>query len=306
VALWCVLSLFVALSALPVSVFAGAGQTAQDTLPPLGAVAIPLYVGSCPSDGALGPAVGAITLDEGERFSPGLAPGLRALRSDGSSSQGTRKRYLPVLYSLLVPGTGEIALGRYYRGATLLALEAVAWTGYAYYRNEGLDGRDRFESFADAHWSHDQWIEMHPAAEGLSNPTFEEVDSIGRTAWQGWPGYHSYAAREEQKQNYYENIGKYDWFISGWDDWDPMDKPMNTAVRDRYRALRKASNDDLDTADRFIFLSIATRVFSLVETAIMVYRQPNAQASVNQTKRYSFKARSTGLASGSVEFVCRF
>jgi hypothetical protein len=236
-------------------------------------------------------------------------PNFGMLVDDEPGSSGSAGRYLPVLYSLLIPGTGEISMGYTKRGIALVALEVIAWTGYAYYRNEGLDGRAEFEAFADAHWDHDRWIMDHPAVEGWPDnlKTFELVDSIGQNAWSGWPGYHSYAAKDDVKLNYYENIGKYDWFISGWEDWDPLTKPMNTALRDQYRTLRRESNSDLDKADRFIYLSVVTRVFSLVETAYLAHRRGRDSDSGTANKRnYSITTRSTGIASGEVAFEYRF
>ncbi len=233
----------------------------------------------------------------------GLASG-----TEGETSKGT---YLPVLYSLLVPGTGEIALGYPKRGVALVALEVTAWVGYFYYHDEGLDGRAEFEAFADAHWDYDRWIVDHVALESepIQNRTFERLETIG-PSWQGWPGYHSWADKETEKLNYYETIGKYDWFISGWEDWDPVAKPHDTAVRTAYRSLRQESNSDLDTAEQFVYLSIATRVFSLVETVFLAKKSGRAQSEQEGTDRsertYSFTTRSTGMTSGEVAFVYRF
>jgi len=227
---------------------------------------------------------------------------------DDEKSTGSGK-YLPVLYSLLIPGTGEIALGYPKRGVALIALEVIAWSGYAYYNNKGLDGRAEFEAFADEHWSEDKWIQDHMIVAGWdpSGRTFATVDSLGQCCPLQWPGYHSYAPKSGVKLNYYENIGKYDWFISGWDDWDPVTRPMDTALRDEYRALRLQSNDDLATADRFIYLSIATRVFSVVETTILARRSgKDEDADASEKRNYSFKTRSTGIASGEVAFEYRF
>ena len=138
--------------------------------------------------------------------------------------------------------------------------------------------------------------------------TFEVLDSIGRNHWTGWPGYHTYAAKDDVKLNYYENIGKYDWFISGWEDWDPnAADPRNTTLRTTYRAMRKQSNDELDKADRFVYLSIATRVFSLVETFLLIrMSDPEAPSKAEDGNSFRFTARSTGLYSGEVAFEYRF
>jgi len=230
----------------------------------------------------------------------GTTPSVFPPAAGGGSS---RHKYLPVLFSLLVPGTGELYLGHYVRGGLLLGAEIAAWTGYAYYQDKGLDGRAEYESFADAHWDYDKWIDDHLATEGLVDPTFAELDSIGRNHWDQWPGYHTWYSKEEEKQNYYETIGKYDWFISGWEDWDGTSH--DTSLRTTYRGMRTASNDDFDTADKFIYLSIATRVFSLIDTYFLV-RRAESDASAKAESGLSIKARATGLASGEVALVYRF
>jgi hypothetical protein len=243
---------------------------------------------------------------------------LQSLPADDTGSVGA-SRFLPVLYSLVVPGLGEIALGHYYRGAALVVAEAVAWTSYAHFRSSGLDGRDVFEAYADAHWNHTEWIAQHPATEQMLGSTgrdpytvtFDELDAYGRSATWGsqWPGYHPYAAKDDVKLNYYENIGKYDWFLSGWDDWNASTKPMDTSNRTTYRGLRKQSNDDLYTADKFVFLSIAARVYSVVETIFLVRSKSRADVGIapeRSDRRYAFTARSTGLASGEFALEFRF
>lgn len=264
---------------------------------------IPPYVATYPSAGSVQMRMSS---DAEWRGSLEL-PALSAWDDEPASSSGSVKRYVPVLFSLLIPGTGEIALGYPKRGILLIALEVTAWTGYAYYNDKGLEGRQKFEAFADAHWDYDRWIQNHPAVQTLQPAyrTFAAVDSIGMYYWTGWPGYHSFAAKSDVKLNYYENIGKYDWFISGWEDWDRSS--MDTALRDEYRALRRQSNSDLDTADKFIYLSVATRLFSIVETVILARRSSEEESGDKSAKRnLSFTSRSTGFASGEFAFVYRF
>lgn len=253
--------------------------------------------------------------------SPLLSDGAFGLTGSSSSSSSSRG-YWPVLFSFLVPGTGEISMGYYKRGIALVALEALAWTGYLVKRDEGLEARGTFEAFADAHWDHDRWIGNHLATPEVAadlgidpaDVTFEQLDAYGRSpAWGSrWPGYHPYAAKEDVKLNYYENIGKYDWFISGWEDWnwdgiDPSSAPRDTDLRTTYRALRKESNDALDTADRFIYLSLATRAFSLVETVILVRRHNQARDETGSAERsIHLTARSRGFSAGEVALVYSF
>jgi len=308
VRIWLLLALvFASLSLAVPSSFADAGDDRTDALTSGGGEAIPPWVAAFSSTESIGMSLTPANEMSVWRTSASVEPALGTW-DDENTSSGSKGRYLPVLYSLVIPGTGEIALGYPKRGIALIALEVTAWVGYAYYQDQGLDGRAEFEAFADAHWTEDRWIMNHPANESLppSLRTFETLDSIGQYHWSGWPGYHSYAPKDDVKLNYYENLGKYDWFISGWEDWDRFTKPHDTALRDQYRALRLESNSDLDTADKFIYLSIVTRVFSLVETVILARRSGKSDGSETGEKSVSFNTRSTGLTSGEVTFVYRF
>lgn len=234
---------------------------------------------------------------------------------EGATNSSSRRRYLPVVLSLLVPGTGEIAMGYYWRGAALVAAEITAWTGWVHYHDKGLDSRAEYERFADAHWNTDRWIERHaiwqdPVYQG-EDPTYDNLELYG-PEWEGWPPYHTWHSKEEEKQNYYENIGKYDWFISGWDDWnlegnyDPATIPRETDNRTTYRSMRKKSNDELDKATGFIYLSVAARVISLVETLILTRQHADDAPAGDASSGFSVRTRATGLASGEVALVYSF
>lgn len=245
-------------------------------------------------------------------YGDGMGP-TRRLLEEGTGDAPRKHKYLPVLFSLLIPGTGEIYLGYYGRGVALVGVEILAWTGYNKYHNQGLDTRAEYEAFADAHWDYDKWIFDHRATRDLpaEERTFDNLYEIGETTWDDWPGYHSWHSKEEEKQNYYENIGKYDWFISGWEDWqwddvgNPDDPPRDTSLRDEYRAMRNKSNDELDDAQKFIYLSIAARVFSLVETYLLVRKEDRGE-SPTEAQKISIGARATGLRSGKVELKLRW
>lgn len=282
--------------------------------------ALPPYVAVFSSRDQLRPTLSPSTRPglSGGELRTVVAPVLGARTNPQRQVKSGWHKYLPVFYSLLLPGAGEISMGAYKRGVALVAVEVTAWTGYAINHNRGLDSRAEFKAFADRNWSHDRWLREHIATEMLgvdpNSVTFAQVDSFGQSpTYQGvFPAYHPYAAKENETLNYYENIGKYDWFISGWVDWNraALGNPqqMNTALRDQYRSIRNRSNDQLDRADRFIYLSIAARLFSLVETVMMVRGRSDSDVSraVTPSKPYSFTARSTGLASGEIAFEYRF
>jgi len=222
--------------------------------------------------------------------------------------------YWPVLYSALVPGLGELTMGYEKRGIGLILLEAAAWTGYVVNHDDGLDERAAYEAFADEHWAQQKFIDDHPLVWPLTGQDQDYLEEQGQAVsgsggdW--WTGYIPWVSKEEDKQHYYENIGKYDWFVSGWSDYDPtLDPPLaKSALREDYRAMRATSNESLDDANAFIWVSVAARAFSLVETAIIVHnrREAAGQASIGHESPFALRARPRGLQGGELALEVRF
>jgi len=219
--------------------------------------------------------------------------------------------YWPVLFSALMPGVGELYLGYKWRGAGLMALEIAAWTGYFYYRNEGLDAREAYESFADTHWDTQRWVDHHPDIYDLQGQTIEDLEEIGKnkSGSGDWPGYIPWVSQEEDKQHYYENLGKYDWYLSGWADFDPEVQPWmtDTDLRDQYRSMRKDSNDKLDTANGFIYLSLGTRVFSVIETFFLARSAGRSDDSNDvSSNHFRVKTRPKGFRGAEIALEYHF
>lgn len=227
-----------------------------------------------------------------------------------ASAAPVQQSYWPLLYSALIPGLGETTMGYEKRGIALMAAEVVAWTGYYKNHNDGMDERAAYESYADVHWSENRWVTNFP---NLCPPstTVDQIEQCGRmsSGSGAWPGYIPYVPKSVDKQHYYENLGKYDWYISGWDDWDPTTTPYEhqTDRRTEYRAMRKESNNSLDKADSFVWLSVAARAFSLAETAIIIHgRRGDATGGGGGGSPISFEARPRGTTGGEVALEVRF
>ncbi|MDP6418155.1 MAG: hypothetical protein QF492_07580 [Candidatus Krumholzibacteria bacterium] len=194
----------------------------------------------------------------------------------------------PIFYSLLVPGLGEYSLGYRGRAAAHVGLEIGSWLGYAHFRSEGFRIREDYESYADEHWHAGRWAsawneEQPDWLEGMS------ADDYAANAWEEtWesalvfeeehPGYlqSHYAPHAEDAQHYYENLGKYDWYRWGWDDYDSYTDETYwnhpDSHRTRYSEMRNRSDDNFDRAHQFMVAMMLGRFVSVVDTYLLVAR----------------------------------
>ena len=143
-----------------------------------------------------------------------------------------------MLFSAIVPGVGQF----YADPNTVTAyifpvLEFGLWYGYFYYQSEGDDITDQFKEYADQHYSReDQWraqrslILNEQSYDGFYSSEDFESDSEASVFYE-ISGSELYAMDEyngsgghfrldhEDTQHFYEDIGKYDKYLFGWEDW---------------------------------------------------------------------------------------
>ncbi|MBC8366395.1 hypothetical protein H8E52_03200 [bacterium] len=192
----------------------------------------------------------------------------------------------PLAYSLLMPGMGEYSLGYKTRAYAHWAVEAGGWYGVVHYRNVGFDRRYEYEAYADVHWSEgrwrsawsedwldheDAWDELCASAVAFdeSHITYDDNEN---------PVHYldtHFAPYDEDPQHYYENLGKYDWYRWGWDDYDCADDHLNPRPGDHryiYGKMRNSSDDAFNTAHNILTAMLLARVVSLVDTYIILVR----------------------------------
>lgn len=151
---------------------------------------------------------------------------------------GLKKPGLGILMSAAIPGTGEMYAGSWIKGGIMLGIEAALWMGYVKYWDEGNDLTEEYEAYANEHWSEERWDRQE--------------------------GTHTLP--DTKTQQYYEMIGKYHQFKTGWDDYDP-DGPDMTTNRTLYMDMRENSNIAFRKAFYFSMVSLANHVFSALDAA---------------------------------------
>jgi hypothetical protein len=207
-----------------------------------------------------------------------------ALPEAGESNSSHAAYVLPALASAIVPGAGEIITGHFWRGIPFVLADVATWIGYAHYQNEGKDWRAQYETFADQHW--------HYSGDANGNGTIDFGETPG---WQDnlplyYDGQHGaaydfwdttqpynctcpYIPKEDDRQHYYENIGKYLFYYPGWDDWAWNGDPATSDSQNHryeYTRMRIESNDNFDKGTDMIVVAMATRLASVVQSIFLV------------------------------------
>jgi hypothetical protein len=262
--------------------------------------------------------------------------GSTAPREEGGGG-GNFGKAVPMIMSAVLPGTGQIYLGfkqdrtsALLWGAGFLAADIFSWTQVASYNDEGDAKKDEYYAYADAHWREVKLDAAYNSGYPPGGP-YEYVANLGNeyfafTDETGSPigGYQEiplWVSREDDNREYYENLGKWDQFVFGWDDFvdprdipgggytgDPqsvwLDDPRTSANRETYRAMRRDSNDAYETADRYVYFSIGLRVVSVLHVAYLEGLLFGGDDGANELKvagqQVQFIAQPVGLRAGVV------
>ena len=195
---------------------------------------------------------------------------------------------LTILASAVLPGAGEALMG-YKRGYIMMAADIFCWTRVAKYHSDGKDYSDAYYAYADEHYSDARLVEGYdpdssdPERSGEGALYFPDVGSMaGPEDLENLP---LYVTVEEDRREYYENLGKWDQFIFGWDDYlrpsfwgesygyeytgtiSDLRTPWVSEHREIYRSMRKDANEAYKDRDRFMYINIGLRVFSVLQVA---------------------------------------
>ena len=77
---------------------------------------------------------------------------------NGGDSQSSNINMKAMLYSAILPGSGEYSMGYTNRGYLFLGIEALAVGTWYMFNQKGLDTQDEYRAFADEHWNLLRWF----------------------------------------------------------------------------------------------------------------------------------------------------
>ena len=199
------------------------------------------------------------------------------------------------LLSSLFPGAGQFYANRRSITTYLFPLIEIGLiAGYFINYNEGLDKEAAYEDYADDNYDRDHQFEVQELVIDLHNDDIytashfrlDGIDAENGIIW------------ENNTQHFYEDIGKYDKYIFGWDDWYSNNMPdtlnvnlqgwidqtnIESNLRSEYIVMRQNAEESYDKAEMFSFGLIANHILAAID-AVRLTRKYNRGYLSNTAK----------------------
>lgn len=212
-----------------------------------------------------------------KRFITLMIIGLTLLQAQVPEKIRSKSIPLGIGLSTVLPGAGQLYNGNTAAGIIYLVLEAAFIGGTIYFNHQGNLGIEAYEDYADDHWHVNDWLNVynptidpttHRATVYIDNHSYSPEDETDYAAMMADinDGYTNMAIMKDY--HFYENIGKYQQFKQGWDDWYPGSEdsgdPLNGIIgrysdnQYDYAGMRREANKLLDFGTYFgtaIFLN---------------------------------------------------
>ena len=209
--------------------------------------------------------------------------------------------------SAILPGSGEFYVGEYVKAAIFFAVEAALITTAVVYNNKGDDLTAEFEEFADVHWSVVKYRKNLLLQPGLPDgcnirinsnenlPPWERIEDWNEINFCE-RGY-SHKLPPYGAQQYYELIGKYNQYSSGWDEFNPATDGFRDVpkILQDYAQMRGEANDAYNVAAKAVIGIYINHLLSAIDAA---------WSATTYNKNIAVKMRVQNLQlAGRIEFV---
>lgn len=204
------------------------------------------------------------------------------------------------LYSMAVPGTGQLYTDSKVKAFIFMGIEAIAWAGYYIYQKDGTDKEESYKDYADQYWDPEQYYNWLVEEHGLTDDYGQIFDEDGN------PTTFTHHLPETKSQQYYEMIGKYDQFRYGWVDTDYRRGKETSELRESYLVDRDEANDAFNKAKIGAIVAIANHLVSAFDAALTARRYNREQDTFTEYKvRPSMKSYE-GESMPTLTFIYKF
>jgi hypothetical protein len=210
------------------------------------------------------------------------------------------------LLSAVVPGAGQYYSKNYLKTAIFIAAEAGLWVLYAVFQGKGNDQTTVYQNYANGNWDikkYASWLikEGFPQSGNIPNPNDPNVNlSILRdkiNLCEQASGF-SHQLPPQGDQQYYEVIGKYQTYVSGWSSAD-----FNAITKNNYGTIhlqqvsdymdsRQSANAYYNKGTTTLMVVLLNHVVSAIDGVLTVNSYNNKyvlKGSVSFAPIYSYK-----------------
>ena len=214
---------------------------------------------------------------------------------------------LAALFSLVVPGSGELYAGSYLKSAIFFLVEVSAIAADILWTKRGDELTQDFKNYANEHWSavrYSEWLNTYSQQLGAENAPHIDIDP--NTAIQPWQRVNFNQINQVEElvptfshrllpfgeQQYYEVIGKYKQFNHGWDQSDPNTAEYLTNVPQQmvdYSAMfTKPDETFYKYASTAAVVLVVNHVLSAIDAAWSTSRYNKSLTANLEIKRFDY------------------
>lgn len=193
----------------------------------------------------------------------------------------TKSPWLAGAMSLALPGTGEFYSENYVKSGIFLAAEIAGWIVAYTLDKKGDRQTDLFQNYADAYWSvvkYAEWlnrfrsqnisIDSNTSLQPWERVDWNELNNAERTVASGQQGRgFTHTLPPHGEQQYYELIGKYHQYSTGWYDFDQNNPDfMQLSARfNEYSRMRGKANDYYNIASTAVSIVVVNHIISAID-----------------------------------------
>ena len=231
----------------------------------------------------------------------------------------------PLIMSLVLPGAGQLYnKSPLWKTAAFVGVEVGSILSWQYFAKKAERLQDDYESYADLNWNIANWVDnwKNPPGntiEGMEWDNFSALKHISGThdltlhltgtladefgqfvssdileTHTDW--VDSASVSVVRNLHYYENIGKYDQFVGGWEDvksdwfWDEKkledstELVIKTPMKVDYLDQRYVSNQMKSIAKYSITTLLFNHVFSGLEAVLTSQKKAKKQQDTNEVE----------------------
>jgi hypothetical protein len=188
---------------------------------------------------------------------------------------GRKSPMLSGFFSALIPGAGQIYNEDYWIAGIFVALEAAFITTAIIFDKKGDDQTESFQNYADENWSvvdYAKWLIQYRNHSITIDETTPGLQPWERVNWNELNAAEnsesdlSHTLPRHGEQQYYEQIGKYHQYSSGWNDYSGGANHNNISPNFLfYAGERGQANDFYNTASTAVIGIYVNHLLSAAE-----------------------------------------